>query len=234
MQDESYKTLADSDRPLVIRCLEGLIRFVLGGMVRISLRVFNRTNHDIIRHAMYQELKEFFACNVVAAPGAKVLSISGSYELANLACPDPVVLDAAYPEFNIMSLPFPDETFDLVVSDQVFEHIEGDPFLAMNETFRVLKPGGCVVHTTCLLVQIHGYPSDFWRFTPDGLSLLCQGHGQVLFCKGWGNRYLWFLSWLGVIFGEKVPAMKQHPYAWIARFNEWRYPVVTWIVARKN
>lgn len=39
------------------------------------------------------------------------------------------------------SLPYPDNTFDVVHTSHVFEHLE-DPLLAAKEAWRVLKPGG--------------------------------------------------------------------------------------------
>ncbi|MBX2944887.1 MAG: methyltransferase domain-containing protein [Cyclobacteriaceae bacterium] len=40
-------------------------------------------------------------------------------------------------------LPFPDQSFDLVHSNHVFEHL-ADPMAAAKEAYRVLKPGGIV------------------------------------------------------------------------------------------
>jgi 2-polyprenyl-3-methyl-5-hydroxy-6-metoxy-1,4-benzoquinol methylase len=45
-----------------------------------------------------------------------------------------------------------------VVSDQVLEHVVGDPQTAIDETLRVLRPGGIVIHTTCFMNPIHGAP----------------------------------------------------------------------------
>jgi ubiquinone/menaquinone biosynthesis C-methylase UbiE len=42
-------------------------------------------------------------------------------------------------------LPFEDESFDVVVSDQVFEHVQNYPE-ALAEISRVMKPGGCCLH----------------------------------------------------------------------------------------
>jgi SAM-dependent methyltransferase len=46
---------------------------------------------------------------------------------------------------NIYSIPFPDNTFDLICSESVLEHVL-DKDLAMYECARVLKPGGIAVH----------------------------------------------------------------------------------------
>lgn len=49
-------------------------------------------------------------------------------------------------EASAVRLPFPAESFDAVVALDVFEHIEDDQ-MAMNEAFRVLRPGGVGVVT---------------------------------------------------------------------------------------
>jgi SAM-dependent methyltransferase len=45
---------------------------------------------------------------------------------------------------DVMDLSYPDESFDLIVSNDVMEHIP-DPLKALRECFRVLKPGGEVL-----------------------------------------------------------------------------------------
>jgi ubiquinone biosynthesis O-methyltransferase len=48
---------------------------------------------------------------------------------------------------SVMVLPFPDATFDVVLSTEVIEHVP-DPALAVKEFARVLKPGGHLVLST--------------------------------------------------------------------------------------
>jgi ubiquinone/menaquinone biosynthesis C-methylase UbiE len=47
---------------------------------------------------------------------------------------------------DLQSLSFGDNTYDLVISTEVFEHIP-DPYLAHREVLRVLKPGGRHIFT---------------------------------------------------------------------------------------
>jgi SAM-dependent methyltransferase len=48
-------------------------------------------------------------------------------------------------EFDGLSLPFPDDTFDVVFSSNVLEHVE-DLSVLLAETRRVLKPSGRCIH----------------------------------------------------------------------------------------
>jgi SAM-dependent methyltransferase len=48
------------------------------------------------------------------------------------------------------------------------EHCE-DPLQAGRELHRVLAHGGVCVASSVMMFPIHGYPSDYWRFTPEGM-----------------------------------------------------------------
>lgn len=65
---------------------------------------------------------------------------------------DPVVLsnpnlDGAHVIAVGAPLPFADSSFDIVISDHVFEHVD-DPGLVASELSRVLKPGGWICART--------------------------------------------------------------------------------------
>ena len=81
-----------------------------------------------------------------------MLSISSSVDLCRiLGLADLEVTEVNDPEFNILSLPFQEKSFDYVVSNQVLDHVEGDPQRAIDETLRVLRPGGLAIHSTCFI-----------------------------------------------------------------------------------
>jgi SAM-dependent methyltransferase len=169
---------------------------------------------------------------IAEMPG-KILSISGSSRVCELiGTPRDRIVEAPYPEYNVLDLRFENNQFDMVCFDQVLEHVEGNPQRAIDEIQRVLKPGGVMVCATVLVYPIHGYPSDYWRFTPEGLRLLCSGFSTILDYGGWGNMYVWMLAWLG-LHQELVPECRWHPLYRVAVNNDPNWKIVTWIVAQK-
>jgi ubiquinone/menaquinone biosynthesis C-methylase UbiE len=64
-------------------------------------------------------------------------------------------LRATYPQLtwqngDVRRMPYPDDTFDTVISWGVIEHDEAGPAEALSEFMRVLKPGGIVIVTVPL------------------------------------------------------------------------------------
>ena len=72
-----------------------------------------------------------------------------------------------------------DASFDVVVSGQAFEHIEW-PWLTIMEIARVLKPAGLAAITAPSAGHVHRYPTDCWRYYPDGFPALAKYAGLSL------------------------------------------------------
>lgn len=64
-------------------------------------------------------------------------------------------------------------SFDIVISGQVFEHIQF-PWSTIFEIGRVLKDGGLACIIAPSSGPEHKFPFDCWRYYPDGFSALCQ------------------------------------------------------------
>lgn len=215
------RTLLDSSKKL----RNGL------GTVASRLCLGKNRGHHLTRYYMYQRLGE--SCANLFSPEARILSISNSQEILNvigLSKASPV--NACYPDYNILSLPFEDDSFDIVVSDQVIEHIEGDPQKAINETRRVLRKGGMAIHTTCFMNPIHEHPVDLWRFTPFCLAYLHRDWDKIVECAGWGNLLAFLLMNLGLRM-TPIPNARWHPLHKIATTNDKAFPIVTWIAVIK-
>lgn len=67
----------------------------------------------------------------------------------------------------------PNERFDHVVCTEVLEHVLA-PHQAVDELYRILKPGGLLLLSTPFNFRIHGPLPDCWRFTEHGLRALLQ------------------------------------------------------------
>lgn len=77
---------------------------------------------------------------------------------------------------HTMSQVFGENRFDAVISDSTFEHIER-PWIAAREVAKILKPGGVMFCSVPFAFPQHGYPNDYWRFTPDALRVLFEDAG---------------------------------------------------------
>jgi SAM-dependent methyltransferase len=203
---------------------------MLGKLVKGALKLTTlgcETGIHMTRYRMYhdieQELKPF------RGMGGDILSVSWSSNLtALLKHPNPNVTSCAYPDENLLHLSYKDNSFDFVMSDQVLEHVEGSPQQAIDETYRVLKPGGIAVHTTCLMQELHEVPQDYWRFTPYGLRYLFRNYKTIIKSGSWGNR----LAFFGFRY-LPVPHAKWHPIHKVAMFNQVESPMMTWIIGQK-
>jgi SAM-dependent methyltransferase len=196
---------------------------------RASMKGLPRGPH-LSRYSMYNRLAEV---GKALPKNGRVLSISRSANVCDIMGIEPAeIVPADYPEHNMLSLKFPDNAFDYVISDQVLEHVEGSPFDAVKECHRVLKPGGIAVHTTCFINPIHEAPADFWRFSPYALKLLHRDWSEILEVGGWGNIDVWSAEQDGVRY-TAVPHAKWHPFHKLAIRNTEEWPMHVWVIARK-
>jgi SAM-dependent methyltransferase len=132
-----------------------------------------------------------------------------------------------YPPFDICESALP-EQFDLIIAEQVFEHLLW-PRRAATNVFQMLRPGGYFLITTPFLLRLHDGPFDCSRWSETGLKYFLADCGfplDKIHTDSWGNRpcarrnlitrrFLPYRRWL-------------HPL-----HNEPRFPVVVWALAQK-
>ncbi|SDB54216.1 methyltransferase domain-containing protein [Bauldia litoralis] len=93
-----------------------------------------------------------------------------------------------YPDFDICDAPFGSEICDLVILEQVLEHVRS-PARALRNSLEMLRPGGWVLVTTPFLIRFHPQPQDLYRWTADGLRILLEEAGfRQVKTNAWGNR----------------------------------------------
>ena len=79
------------------------------------------------------------------------------------------------------------DRFDACLAAAVFEHLER-PWIAAQEVARVLRPGGFCHIVTHQTFPLHGYPSDFFRFSTDALALIFADAGMQVLAVGYEHR----------------------------------------------
>lgn len=87
-----------------------------------------------------------------------------------------------------IKMPFDSESFETAMATEVLEHCF-NPLILLNETFRVLKPGGKFFLTVPFLWPLHEIPNDAYRYTPWSLERLLKESGfseiQIQPLGGW-------------------------------------------------
>lgn len=107
-----------------------------------------------------------------------ILGISGNSFFGLFDDPVNTLTTADYPLVSCEDMPYDDNMFDNVLSEQVLEHVR-KPWLCTDEFWRVLKPGGRVIIVVPAVVEEHRYPMDNWRVLIDGMYVLLEGFTNV-------------------------------------------------------
>lgn len=82
---------------------------------------------------------------------------------------------------DLRALTFGDGEVGTALCLDTLEHCE-DPPAAGRELARVVGPGGICIVSSVMLFGIHGYPSDYFRFTPAGMRAVLGDFDSVWTC----------------------------------------------------
>ena len=132
--------------------------------------------------------------------------------------------ETQYPDFDICADVLP-RTFDVIIADQVFEHLPW-PYRAVRNVHAMLKPGGVFIVAAPFLVRVHNVPLDCNRWTETGLSHLLQEGGfrpDDIRTRSWGNR--------ACVVANFTRWSKRGLLG--SRRNEPDFPVMVWAYARR-
>jgi SAM-dependent methyltransferase len=133
-----------------------------------------------------------------------------------------------YPEFDVCAGPLALERWDVVIIEQVLEHVL-EPERAIVNAYAMLRPGGWLVVTTPFLVRVHrdatGY--DCSRWTETGMAQLLTRSGflaENIRTGSWGNR--------SCVIANLDHWVTYKPL-WHSLENDPRYPLQVWAFAMK-
>ena len=130
-----------------------------------------------------------------------------------------------FPDYDLCSGAL-DEKFDIIIVEQVFEHLLW-PYRAVRNVLQMLKPNGGFLISTPFLVKIYNSPVDCSRWTEVGLRhLLAEGGFDInrITTGSWGNRACIRSNWWKwTIYRPWLHSLKNEP----------EFPFHVWALARK-
>lgn len=110
---------------------------------------------------------------------------------------------------DVEALPFADQSMGTVIAMNTFEHV-AHFWKGFEEIRRVLRPDGMFFLCSPFYFHIHGYPDDYWRFTPSALEVLLKGYPTRIL--GWqGPRRRPVAVW-ALAMGPGQPPLTQDTY----------------------
>lgn len=131
----------------------------------------------------------------------------------------------SYPEYDICNTSLP-ETYDLIIAEQVFEHLLW-PYRAGQNVNQMLNANGYFLVSTPFMIRIHPFPNDCTRWTETGLKYFLAECGfplEKIYTASWGNRECIKANFQGWPFYRP----RLHSLD-----NESDYPLVVWALAQK-
>jgi SAM-dependent methyltransferase len=177
---------------------------------------------DWVRVVMYQECFAFIES--IGPETIDVLEISGGNSPWRQRFNFGSYTSTTFPDFDICAKII-DRQFDLIIADQVFEHLAW-PMRAGRNVYAMLRRGGYFVIATPFLIRVHEDPIDCSRWTERGLSYLLQECGFLapdIKTGSWGNRKC-----------LNANLSKWRKYGFYRSLaNEPDLPVTVWAIARK-
>ena len=198
----------------------GLVKFLIAERIRhffYGLRPGTQWCRVVMDRETERMIKELPFGNF------SVLEVSGN-KWANFGFRKYMNVD--FPNFDICADTLP-EKYDLIIAEQVFEHILW-PYRAAVNVNRMLNQNGYFLITTPFMIKVHLYPEDCTRWTETGLKhFLAEAGFQLGEIKtgSWGN--------IECVVSNINQWTSFNP-RWHSLKNDKDVPMVVWGLARKG
>lgn len=189
-----------------------------------ALSLIGWDKRDWARIELYAACDQFIAEHI-DRQAHDVLAISSAQHFNSLGFKHFRAVE--YPAFDVCRDVL-DASFDLIIADQVFEHVRY-PYRAGRNVHSMLKPCGYFLIAVPFLMRIHPSPHDCTRWSEEGLRYFleeCGFDARAITTGSWGNR------------GYVVEHLMMRQW-WPRRGffgslrNDPLFPVTTWAFARK-
>jgi SAM-dependent methyltransferase len=223
-----YKVNTVDARPpqkTLIKRIRGVLHPYRSAAKALTNRAKRSLGYDFeqwARVVMYQELRA--AVEALGPAQLDALEISGGTYWQQVGFKSYSAVD--YPQFDICEDRL-SETFDVIIADQVFEHLLW-PYRAGRNVYSMLKNDGVFIITTPFMIRVHGNPVDCSRWTETGLKHLLAECGFALDnikTGSWGNR---------ACIKANLHPTNWAQRGWVASLrNDPLFPVSVWAIAKR-
>ena len=170
--------------------------------------IMDQETDKMIKNLPYQDLS--------------VLEISGN-KWANFGFKSYTTVE--FPEFDICSQTLPAK-YDLIIAEQVFEHLLR-PYSAAKNVCQMLNKNGSFLITTPFMLKVHLFPEDCTRWTETGIKYFlseCGFDEKQVETGSWGN--------VECVVSNLNQWTKYNPRLHSLK-NQKDVPVVVWALAKK-
>ena len=131
-----------------------------------------------------------------------------------------------FPDYDVCVAPLPRQ-YDLVIADQVFEHLLW-PYRAGKNVYQMVRPGGHFLVMTPFLVRVHPHPTDCSRWTETGMRHMLAECGfplDQIRTGSWGN--------LSCVRADLIRFRKYRRLFMHSLRDQHQYPIQVWALATK-
>ncbi len=188
----------------------------------VAEKVMTLVGYDkthVTRTIAYRSIDQFL--DGIDVPSCDALEISAGWKWRTR--PWRSYSEMNWPDYDICEQTL-DRSFDVIIADNVFEHLKY-PYRAARNVRSMLRPGGIFINITPFMIRHHPIPMDCSRWTQDGMRYFLEEAGfdaNSIQTGAWGN----------------ARAVRANMHRWArtgwqrALPNDPDFPVTVWAIAR--
>jgi hypothetical protein len=181
---------------------------------------------DYWRANMYATIRQRLFDNPLSGEGCE---FGGSNGVIQSYCPNVRWESRDHPPYDVQSAETWDRMWDVVVMDQILEHVPR-PWKAFEHLSRCTRKFAII--TVPFSIEIHPCPGDWWRMTPDTIRLLANEFSEIEIGT-WGSPIVsyWYSTYRTT--EALIDCVPEQRWREVLEQNDPNCPFVIWALLRK-
>ena len=187
----------------------------------------NMLKSDYWRSGMYYHLERSLKA---IQPKGRGVEFGGSNGVIQGFCPSVQFETRYYPEYDVLNPDSWETIWDVVVMDQVIEHVKRpwEVFDKLADHTRI------AVITLPFLALVHPCPQDYWRITPDAIRDMAAERWDSVEIGSWGNAdAAYWLARYGFDMSALLANVPEEKLVDALNRNDENLPLMIWAILQK-